>query len=192
MPNGWWQNVKHALRRARAKAKPERTRVGATEPWDADRDACPAPSTTFEDLVTVTSQIAGRPRLTGQTPDGATRRISLHDRDARPIAKGRLGKPVECGTMAQLLEGDDGVIVDRNVEHGGNPAAPAIGRVRNRARGLPRTEGGGRVYRPASWVPRHARVLVSGGTSCQSIAGVRHATPTNHARNGIRHPAGPN
>ena len=28
----------------------------------------------------------------GITPDGATRRVSLHDRDARPIAKGRLGQ----------------------------------------------------------------------------------------------------
>ena len=31
------------------------------------------------------------------TPIGATRKVSLHDPDARPIAKGRLGKPVEFG-----------------------------------------------------------------------------------------------
>jgi len=35
--------------------------------------------------------------LTGRTPDGATRVVSLHDTQARPIAKGRLGKPVEFG-----------------------------------------------------------------------------------------------
>jgi IS5 family transposase len=35
-----------------------------------------------------------RQRLSGATPPGATRRVSLHDPDARPIAKGRLGRPV--------------------------------------------------------------------------------------------------
>ena len=38
-----------------------------------------------------------RQRLAGRIPDGATRQVSLHDPDARPIAKGRLGKPVEFG-----------------------------------------------------------------------------------------------
>ncbi len=38
-----------------------------------------------------------RCRLQGQGPDGATRVVSLHDTDARPIRKGRLGKPVEFG-----------------------------------------------------------------------------------------------
>jgi len=38
-----------------------------------------------------------RTRLTGRTPDGATRVVSLDDTQARPIAKGRLGKPVEFG-----------------------------------------------------------------------------------------------
>jgi len=34
-------------------------------------------------------------------PDGATRLVSLHEPDARPIRKGRLGKPVEFGYKAQ-------------------------------------------------------------------------------------------
>jgi transposase, IS5 family len=34
-----------------------------------------------------------RTRLAGQTPDGATRLVSLHDPDARPIRKGRTGRP---------------------------------------------------------------------------------------------------
>jgi len=38
-----------------------------------------------------------RLRLSGVTPDGETRVVSLHDPDARPIVKGRLGKPVEFG-----------------------------------------------------------------------------------------------
>ena len=33
-----------------------------------------------------------RSRLAGQTPDGATRLVSLHDPDARPIRKGRIGR----------------------------------------------------------------------------------------------------
>ena len=42
-----------------------------------------------------------RIRLSGETPEGATRIVSLHDADARPIAKGRLGKPVEFGYKAR-------------------------------------------------------------------------------------------
>ena len=41
-------------------------------------------------LLAATRQIAtqARQRLAGIVPDGATRRVSLHDGDARPIAKG--------------------------------------------------------------------------------------------------------
>ncbi len=38
-----------------------------------------------------------RSRLGGVMPESATRLVSLHDVDARPIRKGRLGKPVEFG-----------------------------------------------------------------------------------------------
>jgi IS5 family transposase len=38
-----------------------------------------------------------RSRLGGVMPESATRLVSLHDPDARPIRKGRLGKPVEFG-----------------------------------------------------------------------------------------------
>jgi IS5 family transposase len=41
-----------------------------------------------------------RQRLAGLVPDGSTRLVSLHDTDARPIAKGRLGRPVEFGYKA--------------------------------------------------------------------------------------------
>ena len=60
------------------------------------------------------------------TPDGATRVVSLHDPDARPIAKGRLGKPVEFGYKAQLVDNEDGVIVDHNVEIGNPADAPML------------------------------------------------------------------
>jgi len=38
-----------------------------------------------------------RIRLAGGMPDGASRLVSLHDPDARPIRKGRIGHPVEFG-----------------------------------------------------------------------------------------------
>ena len=42
--------------------------------------------------------------------------MSLHDPDARPDAKGRLGRPVEFGYKAQIVDNEDGVILDHNVE----------------------------------------------------------------------------
>jgi IS5 family transposase len=54
-------------------------------------------------LLATTWRIAAqtRQRRSGITPDGATRRLSMHDADARPIAKGRIGRPVDvqinCG-----------------------------------------------------------------------------------------------
>lgn len=61
-----------------------------------------------------------RLRLSGQTPDGATRIVSLHDPDARPIAKGRLGRPVEFGYKAQVVDNVDGIVLDHQVVIG-NP-----------------------------------------------------------------------
>jgi hypothetical protein len=86
-------------------------------------------------LLEVATTIAAqaRQRIAGDMPDGASRRVSLHDEDARPIAKGRLGKPVEFGYKAQVTDNDDGVILDYALEQG-NPAdgpqlAPAVARV---------------------------------------------------------------
>ena len=84
------------------------------------------------------------------TPDGATRVVSLHDADARPIAKGRLGKPVEFGYKAQLVDNEDGVIVDHNVEAGNPPdapmLAPAIERIKRRTGRAPRAVTADRGY----------------------------------------------
>ena len=86
-------------------------------------------------LLEVTRTVAAqaRQRLAGDMPDGATRRVSLHEPDARPIARGRLGKPVEFGYKAQVTDNDDGIIAGYAVEQG-NPAdgpqlAPAVQRV---------------------------------------------------------------
>jgi transposase, IS5 family len=103
-------------------------------------------------LLEVTVQVAAqaRQRLAGDMPDGATRRVSLHEPDARPIAKGRLGRPVEFGYKAQVTDNDDGVVLDYAVEQG-NPAdapqlAPAIGRVIRRSGKVPRTVTADRSY----------------------------------------------
>ncbi len=67
-----------------------------------------------------------RVRLAGEVPDGSTRVVSLHDTDARPIAKGRLGKPVEFGYKAQVVDNADGIVVDHHVVKGNPPDAPML------------------------------------------------------------------
>jgi IS5 family transposase len=88
--------------------------------------------------------------LAGVTPEGATRRVSLHDGDARPIAKGSLGKPVQFGYKGRVTDNDDGVVLDHNVEQG-SPAdapqlAPAVERVIKRTGRKPRTVTADRGY----------------------------------------------
>ena len=56
---------------------------------------------------TATSVAQARSRLAGQIPDGATRLVSPHDPDARPIRKGRIDKPVEFGYKAQVIDNHD-------------------------------------------------------------------------------------
>jgi transposase, IS5 family len=89
----------------------------------------------LEVLISRLDQVVAqtRLRLSGQTPEGATRLVSLHDPDARPIKKGRIGKPVEFGFLAQFVDNEDGVVADYSL-HVGNPPdasllAPAIERV---------------------------------------------------------------
>jgi len=91
-----------------------------------------------------------RSRLGGVMPESSTRLVSLHDPDARPIRKGRLGIPVEFGYKAQLVDNEDGVILDHNVEIG-NPAdapqlVPAIERITRRAGRVPRAVTADRGY----------------------------------------------
>jgi len=145
-------NARGALRRAQDKA----ARLAAAGVKDAAagrrRGRLLRAAGDLAELLKVTRQIAAqaRQRLAGTMPDGATRRVSLHEPDARPIAKGRLGKPVEFGYKAQVTDNDDGVIVDHAVEQG-NPAdgpqlAPAIGRVIKRTGKAPRTVTADRSY----------------------------------------------
>jgi IS5 family transposase len=94
-----------------------------------------------------------RSRLSGVMPESAHRVVSLHDVDARPIRKGRLGKPVEFGYKAQIIDNVDGVILDHTIEIG-NPhdaaqLAPAIERISRRT-GCPRAVTADRGYGLAS------------------------------------------
>jgi len=95
-----------------------------------------------------------RSRLAGVMPDSASRLVSLHDPDARPIRRGRLGHPTEFGYKAQVIDNTDGIIVDHTVELG-NPAdapqlAPAIARITRRAGRPPRAVAADRGYGEAA------------------------------------------
>ena len=145
-------NARGALRRAQDKA----ARLAAAGLRDAAagrrRGRLGRAVSDLAELLEVTRQIAAqaRQRLAGTMPDGATRRVSLHEPDARPIAKGRLGKPVEFGYKAQVTDNDDGVIVDHALEQG-NPAdgpqlAPAVERIIKRTGKKPGTVTADRSY----------------------------------------------
>ncbi|VBA55746.1 hypothetical protein LAUMK142_05233 [Mycobacterium pseudokansasii] len=148
-------NAKRALRRAQAKADELRKHVirGAAAGRRRGRLARPIDDLTH--LLAATRQIVAqiRQRVAGITPDGATRRVSLHDPDARPIRKGRLGKSVEFGHKGQVVDNDDGIVLDHTVEQGNPPdapqLAPAVKRVTKRAGRTPRTVTADRGYREA-------------------------------------------
>ena len=89
-------------------------------------------------------------RLAGGMPDGASRLVSLHDADARPIRKGRIGHPVEFGYKAQVADNPDGIVVDHTVMVGNPPDAPllvpAVKRVIARTGKAPRAVTADRGY----------------------------------------------
>lgn len=95
-----------------------------------------------------------RSRLAGVMPESAHRVVSLHDVDARPIRKGRLGKPVEFGYKAQIVDNTDGVILDHSIQIGNPPDAPqlvpAIERLTRRTGRPPRAVTADRGYGLAS------------------------------------------
>src|SRR5882757_5706607 len=95
-----------------------------------------------------------RSRLAGVMPESSSRLVSLHDVDARPIRKGRLGKPVEFGYKAQIVDNADGVILDHNVEMGNPPdapqLAPAVERIAARTGKSPRAVTADRGYGEAA------------------------------------------
>jgi IS5 family transposase len=150
--------VKEA-RRVAANARRRLRSLGAGAPAKLDRIA-----RDLEVTASRVERIAAQTRqcMEGTIPDGATRLVSLHDPDARPIRKGRLGKPVEFGYKAQVVDNQDGVVVDHNVEMGNpNDAAmlvPAITRVAARANRVPKAVTADRGYGDVV-----VRVALSGG-----------------------------
>ena len=149
-------NATRALRGARVTADELRERGEHDAAAGRRRGRLARAVNDLTELLAATRQIVAqtRQRVAGVTPDGATRRVSLHDGDARPIAKGRLGRPVEFGQKAQVVDNDDGIVLDHSVEQG-NPAdarqlAPAVARVKKRAGRAPRTVTADRGYGEAS------------------------------------------
>ncbi|VBA30470.1 hypothetical protein LAUMK35_04750 [Mycobacterium pseudokansasii] len=148
-------NAKRALRRAQAKADELRERGIRDAAAGRRRGRLARAVNDLTHLLAATRQIVAqtRQRVAGITPDGATRRVSLHDPDARPIRKGRLGKPVEFGHKGQVVDNDDGIVLDHTVEQGNPPdapqLAPAVKRVTKRAGRTPRTVTADRGYREA-------------------------------------------
>jgi IS5 family transposase len=145
-------NARTALRKARVKAR-QRKASGQTDAASGRRQGRLARAINdLTALLTATRRIAAqaRQRLAGTTPDGATRRVSLHDPHARPIRKGRLGKPVEFGYKAQVADNDDGVVLDHDVALGNPPdaprLAPAVERIKRRTGKAPRTVTADRGY----------------------------------------------
>ena len=140
---------------------------------------------TIKRTGTVVAQ--ARTRLAGQTPDGATRLVSLHDPDARPIRKGRIDRPVEFGYKAQVTDNDDGIILDYNVEYGAAPdgpqLVPAVKRAARRARQVPRAVTADRGYGQAA-VERDLQEL-----GVRTVAIPRQAT-TSAARRKLEHSRG--
>jgi len=110
----------------------------------------------LDTLVGRTQQVVAqtRSRLSGVMPESASRVVSLHDADARPIRKGRLGKPVEFGYKAQIVDNADGVILDHTVvignPHDAGQLAPAIERITRRTGRPPRCVTADRGYGLAS------------------------------------------
>src|SRR5258705_2070688 len=145
-------NAQRAVGRAKAKAAERRARGEPDPAAGRRRGRLVRAVNDLAKLLDATRQIVAqtRQRVAGHTPDGATRRVSLHDGDARPIAKGRLGRPVEFGHKAQIVDNDDGIVLDRTVEQGNPPdapqLAPAVQRVKKRAGQAPGTVTADRGY----------------------------------------------
>ncbi|MCW2690850.1 MAG: Transposase [Mycobacterium sp.] len=149
-------NAQRAVRRATAKAAELRARGERDAAARRRRGRLVRAVNDLQKLVAATRQIAAqnRQRVSGQIPDGATRRVSLHDGDARRSPKAASVNRSEFGHQAQITDNDDddddGIVLDHTVEVG-NPAdapqlAPAVARVTKRTGGAPGTVTADRGY----------------------------------------------
>ena len=145
-------SARRALRRAGAKAAPLAAAGLADAAAGRLRGRLRRAVNDLAGLLEATRTVAAqaRQRLAGTMPGGAARRVSLHEPDARPIAKGRLGKPAGFGYKAQVTDNDDGIIAGYAAGQG-NPAdgpqlAPAVQRVIKLTGKKPATVTAGRSY----------------------------------------------
>lgn len=71
--------------------------------------------------ASITEQVASQSnqRMNGIKPQ--ERIVSIHDPDARPIVKGKMGKPVQFGRIAAIVQDESGYITVAQT-HQGNPA----------------------------------------------------------------------
>ncbi len=149
-------NAKQVVRRAKAKAAALAARGERDAVAGRRRGRLVRAVNDLTELLNATRQIVAqtRQRVAGITSDGASRRVSLQDGDARPITKGRLGKPVEFGQKAQVVDNDDGIVLDHTVQQGNPPdapqLAPAVAWVKKRAGRTPRTVTADRGYGEAA------------------------------------------
>jgi IS5 family transposase len=96
-PNGCWPTPRGLLRKAKINAEKQKVNGRCDAVTGRRRGRLVRAVNDLTELLDATRKIVEqtRERLDGRIPDGATRQVSLHDPDARPIRKGRLGKPVE-------------------------------------------------------------------------------------------------
>jgi IS5 family transposase len=82
------------LRQLTERQSPRRQRRGPIDRRAAGRHADYAAVNELAATIEVTTVVVAqaRSRLAGVMPGSATRAVSLHDRDARPIVRGRIGK----------------------------------------------------------------------------------------------------
>jgi transposase, IS5 family len=137
---------------AEAKKVAANARRGLRRAGDAASGQAKAKVAELDTLICRLERVVAqtRLRLAGEVPEGACRLVSLHDPDARPIKKGRIGKPVEFGYLGQVVDNEDGIVVDHGL-HVGNPAdgpllPPAVGRVSSLAGRAPRAVTADRGY----------------------------------------------
>lgn len=142
-----------AVKEARAVARNARRALGERPGSGRERATLRRLETLAGRVEKVATQTRQR-AVDGVVPEGATRIVSLHDPDARPIRKGRLGRPVEFGYKAQVIDNEDGVVLDWQVEEG-NPVdapmlLPALERIRDRTGTVPEEVTADRGYGEAS------------------------------------------
>jgi transposase, IS5 family len=181
-------NARRGLTRAAAKAA-DLAAVGGRDPAAGRRRGRLRRAVNdLVKLIDAARQIAAH-RSTGRRdhPGRASRRVSLHDPDARPIAKGRLGKPVELGAKAQIL-----------TTKTGSCSTPLLSRATRRTRrSWPRPSNGSSAalgVLPALSPPTVATArnasrttsTTSGYVTLSSPARANRARPGNNANTGRR------